>query len=93
MGRVRLWHEKGEIAPNTRSDFDWIAKHRDELYNKYGSCVLLVYNQQVLAASETMAEAEAEAERNAPPEPNDITPVLYFLSRRYRVRQVRSSEG
>lgn len=94
MGRVRLWHHEGEVAPNTWADFDWIAQHRDKLYKQYGSCVLLVYNQQVIGTGETMDEAEAAAERNAPPEPDDITPVLYFLGpSRYRLYNARPRGG
>jgi hypothetical protein len=93
MGRVRISHREGEVAPNTWADFEWIAQHRDELYEQYGSCVLLVYNQQVLATGKTIVEAEAEAERNAPPEPNDITPVLYVLGKRPGIREIRSTQG
>jgi hypothetical protein len=83
MSRVRVWHHEGEVSPNTWSDFEWIRQHRKELLEQYGECMLLVFNQRVIGSGQSLEEAEAEAERNAPPEPVEITPVLYLLAHRH----------
>jgi hypothetical protein len=89
MGRVRVWHHEGEVSPNTWADFEWIRQHRKELLEQYGECMLLVFNQQVTGTGQSLEEAEANAERNAPPEPPEITPVLYLLAHRHPFLRAR----
>lgn len=93
--RIKMGHQRGEVAPNTFPDFNWIREHEDELLEKYGERVILVFNQQVLGVGDTIQEAALDAERNLPDEIAQATPVLEFLHHRqpfYRVRPMLKGE-
>jgi hypothetical protein len=77
--RIKMGHQRGEVAPNTFPDFNWIREHEDELLEKYGECSIIVYNQQVIGVGATYQEAIDDAERNLPPETGEITPVHDWL--------------
>jgi hypothetical protein len=82
--------EKEALAPNFSKDAAWISKNRIVLYEKYGSCVLLVYHEEVIGRGATVKEAIADAENHLPD--NDasmITPVVKHLSSPYRIRVLR----
>jgi hypothetical protein len=79
---------RGEVAPNVYSDFTWIHEHRPELLEKYGSCIILVYQRTVVGTGETLREAEEDAERRLPPGSGQITPVIEFLSRQHPFSRV-----
>jgi hypothetical protein len=83
--RVKIAHEEGLVYPNVWDDFDWIREHRAELYEKYGSAVLLVYEKAVVGVGKDIQSAEANAENSLPPDSKEITPVLYFLSHPYSI--------
>ena len=87
--RIRMSHAKGEFAPNTFGDFDWVKKHEKELRETYGECLAIVCEKQVIGTGQTYQEAVEDAERNLPSQFGVITPVLVSLYRRqpfYRVR-------
>jgi hypothetical protein len=93
--RIQTSHAKGETPPNTFDDFAWAREHEAELLDQYGECVLMVYEKQVLGSGQTMQEAEADAERNLPPDAQVVTPVTVFLHRRhpfFRVRPVAKAD-
>ena len=81
--RIRTSHQDEEVAPNTWADFDWVHDHEAELLQRYGECVLLVHNQQVIGNGNTIEEAIAQAEQNMPPDLPEVTPITYFLQERY----------
>jgi hypothetical protein len=81
--RVKVAHEEGVIYPNVWDDFDWVREHRTELYEQYGSCVLLVFEKAVVGVGENIQAAEANAEKQLPPDSKEITPILYFLNQPY----------
>jgi len=70
-------------------DFRWVGEHRKELLEKYGTCVILVYQHKVVGKGKTLQEAIDDAERNLPPEIAQITPIIEFLRPRspfFRIR-------
>lgn len=81
--RVRTGHKRGEVPPNTWDDFKWAGLHRQELFEQYGSCMLLIYNQQVIGVGQTYHELVADAESKLPPEVSEVTPITYLLSSPY----------
>ncbi|MEZ4668156.1 MAG: hypothetical protein R3E39_09585 [Anaerolineae bacterium] len=91
--RIRTGHAKGEVAPNTWGDFEWARSHHRELLEKYGSCVALIYQQQVLATGSTYAEALTNAENNLPSEIAEATPITYLVGPIHRLHRVRVSKG
>jgi hypothetical protein len=88
--RIRLGHSKNEPAPpNTFPDFDWVREHRAELYEEYGTCVILVYQKKVIGKGHTVQEAAEDAERNLPPDVNQVTPILEFVRHPYAFLRLR----
>ena len=80
MSRIRTGHPRGEVPPNTWDDFKWAGSHRQELYEQYGSCIALIYNQQVIGIGQTYDEAIADAESKLAPEVSEVTPITYLIS-------------
>ena len=83
--RIRTGHTRGEVAPNTWSDFAWAGLHREELFDQYGDCILLIYNQQVIGVGQTFDEVIADAESKLPPDAGEVTPITHFSSSRYKL--------
>jgi hypothetical protein len=83
--RVRTDHQRGEVSPNSWDDFRWAGSHRQELYDQYGSCILLIYNQQVIGVGKTYDEVVADAESKLSPEIAEVTPITYLISSPYTV--------
>jgi hypothetical protein len=81
--RVKVAHEEGVIYPNVWDDFDWVRENRVELYEKYGACVLLVFEKAVVGIGKTLQDAEENAEQNLSVDSGEITPIFYFLSHPY----------
>lgn len=84
-----MGHDFGEVAANTFSDFDWARRNEKALFEKYGRCIAIIYQEQVLGTGQTYQEAVEDAERNLPPEYGVVTPILVFVHQRqpfYRVR-------
>lgn len=90
--RIRITHQKDEVAPNVFSDFEWIRAHRKELLDQYGECVLLVYEQHVIGHGTTLQEAIEDAERQLPANIEQITPVLQYLAPLSRLYRVQASD-
>jgi hypothetical protein len=81
--RIRVGHPYGETPPNTFVDFDWAKANENQLLERYGECVILVYQQQVIGKGSTLQEAEEDAEKNLPSEMSEATPVTVFLHQRH----------
>lgn len=88
--RIRTGHARGETPPNARADLEWIHQHEQELLDKYGESMILVYQQQVIGAGQTYADMVADAERNLPPHVTEATPITYLLHYRQPFFRVRS---
>jgi hypothetical protein len=80
--RIKIDHALGQWYPNEISDFEWVHNHRPELLEKYGECVLLVYEQKVVGKGQTLREAMENAEQNLSAEVELITPVIELLAQR-----------
>lgn len=87
--RIRTSHAYGEVYPNVFDDFQWVGEHRNDLLERYGECVMLVYQQQVVGTGKTLQEAIECAERDLPPAIGQITPIIYYLARRHNFFRVR----
>lgn len=83
--RIKVAHEEGVVYPNVWDDFDWVREHRAELYEKYGSGVMLVFQKQVVGFGETIQDAEQKAEEQLASDSGEITPILYFMSHPYHL--------
>jgi hypothetical protein len=88
--RIRTSHAYGEVYPNVFDDFRWVGEHRDELLEKYGRCVILVYHRQIVGKGATLQEAIDDAEVNLPADVSQITPVIEFLGPHHRLSRVRT---
>ena len=87
--RIRTSHAYGEVYPNVFNDFDWVRERREELLEKYGECVVLVYQQKVIGIGKTQKEAIEDAERNLPPAVTQVTPITEYLRYRHPILRVR----
>lgn len=77
--RVRTSHTYSEVAPNTFQDFDWVREYKPELLEKYGECIILVYEKQVLDSGDTCEEAVEMRNAISRHTFREATPILYFL--------------
>lgn len=91
-GRIRMGHPLGQTPPNVYSDFDWIRRNEKALLAQYGECSIIVYQQRVIGTGPTYAAALEDAERNLPPDADEITPVHDWLRdrRKQMFRRVRA---
>lgn len=92
--RLKTSYAKEEPIPaNMPADFEWVKKNRDSLVEKYGACLIVIYQQEVLGTGETYAEAIANAEKNLLASPEVITPIVKPIGYgSFRLRQVRRNE-
>jgi hypothetical protein len=88
--RIKTTHAYGEVYPNVFSDFAWVHEHREELLEKYGECIILVYETQVVGVGQTIAEAIQHAEQYLASDIEQITPITEFLRYRHRFQRLRS---
>lgn len=94
--RVKTGHEKGVVYPNVWSDFEWARQNLAELYEKYGACIALIYEKQVIGVGQTIEEAEQNAEAQLASEIEEVTPITYFINNpqnRYRLYRVSEKEN
>ncbi len=91
--RIHMGHQRGEVAPNTWSDFEWARTHHNELLAQYGTCVALIYQQKIIGTGATYEEALKNAQANLSPEISDVTPILYLINHRHRIYRVRAATG
>jgi hypothetical protein len=91
--RIKTSFKQEEPIPaNIPADYQWLKANRDNLVEKYGTCLVVVYQQEVLATGETYAEAVANAEMSLPETPEIITPIIKPIGYgSLRLRQVRSN--
>lgn len=88
--RIKTGYNQEETMPmNMPADFEWVKRNRDSLLEKYGSCLVVVFEQKLLAVGNTYDEAIRNAESNLPESPEIITPVVKYISpNSFRLRRV-----
>lgn len=92
--RIKTTYAENEpLAPNFATDAAWISKNRLALYEQYGSCVLLVYHEQVIGHGATVEEAILAAEKQLQDDTAAIiTPVVKRMSNPYRIGVLRQKK-
>jgi hypothetical protein len=93
--RIKTGFTPEERMPaNMPDDFAWLKANRDALAEKYGRCMIVIYDKQVLGTGESYAEALTNAESNLPASPEIITPIVEPIGYpSFRLRFVRNTEG
>jgi hypothetical protein len=81
--------ENERLADNFAADVIWINANRFALYEQYGSCLVLVYHEQVIGKGADLEEAVADAEARLESENQVVTPVIKYLSSPYRIAAIR----
>lgn len=89
LPKVRVSRAYNEVFPNMVSDFAWVRENREQLLEKYGECVLLVYEKQVVGIGQTLNQAIEDAEKHLPAEVPEITPVMEHLRHRHPFLRIR----
>lgn len=88
--KIKIGYAADErLAENYPADVDWINERRLELYEQYGSCVILVYHEEVVGHGADLEEAVLEAEKRFANEDGLVTPVIKMLSNPYRIGMFR----
>lgn len=77
--RIRMGLKRDEHPSNLYRDFEWVRSNEKALLEKYGECILLIYQEQVIGQGDTYEAAVADAERNLAPDIQEVTPLMYFL--------------
>lgn len=91
---IKTTFAKDEPLPqNYTQDVAWINENRLGLYEQYGSCVLLVYQQAVIGQGTDLDEAIIDAESHLAENSPVITPVIKYLSNPYRISVLRQQKG
>lgn len=91
--RIKTTFAKDEPLPdNIFPDFEWAAENRLKLYEKYGDCVVVVYQKAVIGVGKSYPEALANAEENLPEEVELITPIKKYIGNPYNVGTFRRKE-
>lgn len=89
--RIKTWHQYGEPTPTqVFTDSDWVFGHQKELLEKYGPCHVVAWHEQVLGHGETYDSAIEDAERNLPPEIEQIEATVIWIGQRLRIARVQS---
>lgn len=78
--QIRLSYPSGETPANIFPDFEWIRENRQMLLDKFGICVVLVYEKTIIGRGATLEAALSDAEQNLSSLSGVITPVTYFLA-------------
>ncbi len=88
--RIRLSYSRDEKTPsNIFSDHDWVRRNEKVLLDQYGEQCIVVYNETVLGVGDTYEAAVEDAEKNLPPEVDEVTPIVELLHRRHPFLRVR----
>lgn len=90
--RIKLDHQKDEVFANTWSDFAWAGEQHQALLERYGVCIVLIYDKQVVGTGKTVQEAVADAEIHLAPTSPPITPIIKFLAPRSRLYRLRDNK-
>src|SRR5690348_4621488 len=89
--RLRIGGPREERIPrHIIDDHDWVHDHHDQLIQQFGECYLIVYKGQVLGTGATSDEALDNADRNLPPEMNDLPVMVEWVGNRFPVSLRRS---
>jgi hypothetical protein len=84
--RIQIAFPKDEPMPaNIFPDFQWFREHRLELFKKHGSCVVVIYKQEIIGMGKTSKEALANAEAHLADDVELITPIVEYVSNPYRI--------
>jgi hypothetical protein len=84
--RIQTAFPKDEPMPeNVFPDLNWVSDNLLELYKKYGSCVVVVYHQEIIGMGKTRQEALQDAEAQLADDVELITPIIGYVSNPYRV--------
>jgi hypothetical protein len=59
---IRTAHKGEALSPGLLAEYDWLHENRQALYEQYGECCVLVYQQQVIGHGQNLDAALAEAE-------------------------------
>jgi hypothetical protein len=90
---IKTSYQENEVRPaNIAKDALWISKNRIALYEQYGDCVLLVYQEKVIGKGDSVPEAVADAENKLRDETGLITPIVKYLSSPYRIGILREKK-
>jgi histidinol phosphatase-like enzyme len=88
--RVNIRRTPGQFYPNEIADFEWVGQHRPELLERYGPCVIPVYNQELVGVGKTIRAAMEDAEEKLPTSVAEITPIIDFLGHRHSLYRVQT---
>jgi hypothetical protein len=84
--RIQIAFPKDKPMPaNIFPDLNWVGDNRLALYKKYGSCVVVVYQQKIIGMGKNHDEALEDAEARLAPDVDLITPVVEYISNPYRI--------
>jgi hypothetical protein len=87
--RIKTYHNYDEPTPKyVFTDRNWVFEHEAELLEKYGRCYIVPYQQQVLGKGETYDAAIEDAERNLPPEVEQIEAMVIWIGTHHRISRV-----
>lgn len=90
---IKTSYQENEPRPaNIAKDALWISKNRLALYEEYGDCVLLIYQEKVIGKGDSVPEAVADAENQMRDEAGVITPIVKYLSSPYRIGVLREKK-
>jgi hypothetical protein len=84
--RIQTAFPKGEPMPaNIFPDFQWLRENRLELFKKHGSCVVVIYKQEIIGMGKSYDEAVADAEAHLDDDVELITPIVEYISNPHRI--------
>lgn len=84
--RIKTAFAKDEPLPeNIFPDLDWVSDNRLELYKKHGSCVVVVYYQEIIGLGQTRQEALNDVKSHLADDVELITPVIEYISNPHRI--------
>lgn len=91
---IKIGYAENEpLAENFAKDVNWINTNRNALYEEYGSCVVLVYHEEIIGRGKDLDEAVADAETKLQDETLTVTPVIKYLSSPYRIGSLRQKKA
>jgi hypothetical protein len=91
--RIKTDFVKDEPLPeNIFPDFEWVAENRITLYEKYGDCVVVVYQKEVIGVGKTYSDALANAEGNLADDVELITAIQKYIGNPYSIGTFRRRE-
>jgi hypothetical protein len=75
--RIKIGFAKDEPTPaSVFHDLAWVSDNRLDLYQKYGRCYVLVYQEEIIGTGKTIDEAIQDADSRLSPEIELITPAI-----------------